>query len=103
MPDSITRIGDNSFNNCYNLTELVLPKNLTYIGEYAFAECTSLSGITIPKGVSYIGKYAFYRCHDLTDVYYAGSEADWRRINIDYSEYGNEWLLCAKIHYNHAT
>ena len=57
--------------------------------------------MTIPDSVTYIGQQAFWRCESLTDVYYAGSEAQWKAISI--SSTGNNDLLTAQKHYNYGS
>lgn len=47
-----------------------------------------------------IGDYAFAWCYSLADVYYTGSEAEWRTIAV--GRYNDE-LLNANIHYNHTS
>ncbi len=42
IPEGITTIEDNAFNNCYNLRLLELPSTLTTIGSGAFNGCSSL-------------------------------------------------------------
>ena len=39
-------------------------------------------------------------CTGLTDVYYSDTEAGWRNISISYTDYRNELLRDANIHYN---
>jgi len=51
--------------------------------------------------VTSIGAWAFRDCTSLTDVYYAGSEAQWKAISI--SSNGNDDLLTANIHYNYVS
>jgi len=46
--------------------------------------------------VTGIGEGAFYGCESLTDVFYAGTEAQWQAIDADE---GNEPLSTAAIHY----
>ena len=41
---------------------------------------------------------AFVGCDSFTDVYYAGSEADWAEISVDSDAL---WLVNATIHYNY--
>ena len=75
---------------------MTIPGSVTSIGPYAFSDCSSLASVTIPEGVTSIGDFAFYGCSGLTDVYYGGSEVQWKNISI---EYGNDPLTNATIHY----
>ena len=60
----ITEIGDNAFEGCETLEELILPSALESIGRYAFADCLELSTVEIPYSVNYIGSGAF-ACTDI--------------------------------------
>ena len=77
-------------------TSYTIPNSVTSIGKRAFIFCSSLTSITISNSVTSIGVYAFYDCSGLKDVYYAGSEAQWKAISVD----GNDSLINATIHYN---
>lgn len=66
------------------------------IAEDAFNGLTSMTSVTIPSSVTSIGGQAFYGCTGLTDVYYAGSKEDWKKISI---RYNNQDLTNATIHY----
>ncbi|MBQ7500609.1 MAG: leucine-rich repeat domain-containing protein [Clostridia bacterium] len=91
IPESVTVIADEIFNNnatlrmivinspitalpndfflgCTALTDVVLPQTLTEIGLGAFEGCTSLQMITIPESVSLIGESAFKGCTSLESV-----------------------------------
>ena len=68
LPETITTIGDQSFENCKKLHTLKIPNSVTYIGSYAFNECNALTGITIPEGVTVIGRSAFRHCDNITSV-----------------------------------
>ena len=74
---------------------MTIPESVTSIGDYAFA-FSSLTSVTIPESVTSIGDNAFYGCINLTDVYYGGSEEQWKTISI---EYNNGPLTNATIHY----
>ena len=64
----VKEIGDLAFENCYNLTSVVIPDSVTSIGECAFAHCTSLTSVVIPDSVTSIGDLAFYYCDSITSV-----------------------------------
>jgi len=97
LPDSVTFIGWSAFAGCSSLTSFTLPESVTYIGLWAFDSCDSLTSITIPVGMTAIGARAFDTNKNLTDIYYAGSEAQWKSIDI---EEPNDTLATATIHYN---
>lgn len=66
--ESVTIIGNNAFQGCTGLTNIVIPDNITTIGNYAFASCTGLTGITISNSVTSIGSYAFSGCSSLVNL-----------------------------------
>lgn len=66
---ALTTIGNNAFENCKNLTGLMLPVdgNLSTIGNSAFKNCTSLAGtLLLPSNLKSMGSEAFYNCRNLT-------------------------------------
>ena len=97
IPNSVTSI-DGAFQGCTSLTSVTIPDGVTSICNYTFYDCTSLTSVTIPDSVTSIGECAFSYCTSLTDVYYAGSEAQWKAISN-----GNDDLLTANIHYNYVS
>ncbi len=105
LPDSITEIGANAFDECRSLSSInipegvaeipmsafsrtaiesiVLPSGLKTIERYAFFECAGLRSIVIPEGVAFIGFKAFAGCTELETVELPGSLA---RIEIGDTE-----------------
>lgn len=71
---TVTSIGgvhdtkDGAFQNCSELTEIVLPKNVTEIGTNAFEYCTGLTDITLPDSLRTINAMAFQGCSELTRI-----------------------------------
>ena len=59
IPDSVTNIGDDAFASCYSLTSVAIGTNVAKIGDSAFYGCSGLASVTIPNSVTSIGSYAF--------------------------------------------
>ena len=64
----ITKIPDQAFFNCKNLTgDLVIPNSVKEIGEKAFYDCTGFNGtLTLSNALSVIPEDAFRYCSSLT-------------------------------------
>ncbi len=98
IPDSVTSIGKGAFSSCDGLTSVTIGNGVTSIGDSAFENCTGLTSVTIPDSVTSIGDYAFRGCDGLTDIYFTGTEEEWKAISI--GSYNNP-LNNATIHYNY--
>ena len=97
IPDSVTSIGWGVFDGCTGLTSVTIPNGIFNIQWRTFCDCTGLTSVTIPDNVISIEIRAFGGCTALKDVYYGGTEAQWKEIKIgDY----NDALTSATIHYN---
>jgi hypothetical protein len=68
IPDGVTSIETNAFEDCTYLTSVSLPGSVTNIGSEAFAGCIGLTGVTLEDGVTSIGDYSFQSCSGLTSV-----------------------------------
>ena len=80
IPSSVRSIEDAAFCGCDALTSVTIPSSVTSIGDEAFDSCGSLGSIEIPSSVTSIGVNAFLRCDDLKDIWYHGTEAQWKKI-----------------------
>lgn len=103
--DSVTYLGESTFEGCINLpsvalpssiidiegctflgrtslSDIIIPDNVTYIDSGAFSDCSSLSSITIPTNITHIGDGAFRGCTSLTDVHISDYAGEWMGIYI---------------------
>lgn len=99
IPNSVKSIGNSAFLHCESLTNIIIPDSVVSIGDSAFLCCESLTSITISNSVTLIEYGAFYECTNLLDVYYIGTEKQWKNISINNSDNSNAPLLNAKIHF----
>ncbi len=76
-------------------SDVVIPNTVTYIVSPAFYS-EDLTSVTIPSSVTYVEYGTFFDEGSLLDVYYEGSEAQWKAINFEDSDE----LSKATIHYN---
>lgn len=67
IPEGTEIIGDNTFEDFYNLKEVCLASTLKIIGRSAFRNC-NFEEITIPEGCERIESYAFAGCEKLKRV-----------------------------------
>lgn len=100
IPNSVTAIGQTAFGECNSLSSVTLPNKITSIKGWTFTECSALVNITMPKSITDIEENAFNGCTCLTDVFYSGTEEEWKKISIGD---GNEALISANIHYGSGT
>ena len=69
LPNGLKRIEDGAFWGCSNMTSANIPSGLTYLGSDAFRNASSLSSsIVLPSTLSEIGSSAFKRCTSLSNV-----------------------------------
>ena len=65
---SVTAIDRMAFQNCYGITEVVIPGSVVSIGQRAFAEDTSLVTALLQEGVQRIDLMAFSSCTHLDTI-----------------------------------
>jgi len=110
LPESVNEIDENSFGRCRNLKMIILPKNVESIGPY-FLKHTAVEKIIIPASVKELSPYAFCLCKNLTDIYFTGTEEEWKTLTyfdqtelvIEDDRYleRSENFRNATIHYNY--
>lgn len=70
VPDSVTEIADNAFEDNKSLKKVELSKGLRQIDDFAFAGCESLKEVVIPTDSNLwcIGEGAFAECRKLISI-----------------------------------
>ena len=68
ISNSVTGIGDNTFFNCKTLQSISIPNGVTSIWDNTFNNCYALQSISIPNSVTNIGSSAFSNCYALQSI-----------------------------------
>ncbi|MCR5776391.1 MAG: leucine-rich repeat domain-containing protein [Lachnospiraceae bacterium] len=98
IPDSVETIGDSAFYGCSSLKRSKLPAKITKVNDSVYFDCTALNKLYIPAAVNSVGDLAFCQLDkNGVDVYYGGSEEQWKKITFGDS---NKSATEGKIHYN---
>ena len=62
-----------------HLTSITIPDSVTSIGSQAFDECSNLNRVTIGNSVEWIGNYAFSDCGHI-QIFYSGTKHEWENL-----------------------
>ena len=96
IPNSVKEIGEYAFSGCSKLPIVTIPQSTAVIRNCTFINCTSLKIVNIPESVNRIEDNAFYGCSGLNEIFYDGSQLDWKKIEIGYNKYLEDVI----IHFN---
>lgn len=76
IPEYITKIESNAFNNCHNINDLIIPNSIEEIDDYAFIGCSNIKSITIGDRVKKLSEkkfqYGYYNNDYEWDIYCYG-------------------------------
>jgi hypothetical protein len=97
FPNQLRQLGACAFYQCENLTSVRLSPALTLLDDGAFFNCTQLRMVQIPKTLTALGVEAFGSCPSIELVFYEGTEEEFKKINLDATNY---IILDATIVYN---
>lgn len=69
IPNTIAKIGQMTWRDCYSLKYIVVPSSVTSMtGSWSFGYCYALKGISLPKGITDFGASIFYYCYNLNKI-----------------------------------
>ncbi len=68
IPEKITRIDDNAFENYKYITSISFPHDMEYIGNNAFQACEGLLSVSFSGNVAEFGENIFRGCGNITSV-----------------------------------
>ena len=83
-----------------SITSCEIHPDTRFILSWAFEDCEALMSVVIPGGMAEIGVHAFEDCDALADVYYAGTEEEWEKIEKNFPY--DRTLDRVTIHYSYA-
>lgn len=75
IPNGVTKIGEEAFAGCKNITSVTVPNGVTQINSGAFFECEKLKTVNLPDSITYISGEgpllpgAFSLCNNITVTY----------------------------------
>ncbi|MBQ7326720.1 MAG: leucine-rich repeat domain-containing protein [Clostridia bacterium] len=98
IPDGTESIGMSCFTYTA-LIEIKIPGSVKLINNEAFLGIWPLEKIYLSSNNTRICDSAFDRCSHISDVYFSGSEEDWKKVIIGPE---NDDLTSATLHYNYS-
>lgn len=81
IPGHIKEIGTSAFSKT-DIAVLTLSSGVSRIENNAFYDCKDLTSVFISKSVADIGNYCFASCPSLYEIYYEGTLAEWKKITL---------------------
>ena len=84
LPNGLSNIGASAFENCAGLSSITIPAGVTALNSGTFVNCTGLKRIILSKNLKSIAMGTFDGCTALTDVYFDGTEDEWKAITSDH-------------------
>ena len=86
IPANVEYIGSDAFRDCSSLVSVTFSENsqLIAIGNNVFCNCSGLTSITIPNSVTSIHYQTFRDCNALTTITFQGTVEQWKSITLEF-------------------
>ncbi len=96
----VVGFGPKAFDGAVGLRQAAVPDTVTKLPAKLFNGCPDLEAVYIPVSVKTIGKNLVYNCPNFTKVMYAGTEAEWKAVNVGSAPWTDNYVLInAEIQY----
>lgn len=82
IPNGVSEIAKEAFEGCEGLKSVLVPEGVTTIGDYAFGDCYDMESVTLPESLKIIENAALFNCRSLKNIYYCGTETEWKAVEI---------------------
>ena len=84
--EKVVSIGEKAFNNCDQITTVVIPENVKTVKSSAFANCNYLDNVYIQNGVEKLEAMLFYPINaaisaPVPDIYYEGTTSEFKKLD----------------------
>lgn len=89
------------YRNMSKIKKVVIKPGFSNIGNTVFRNLVSLETVEIPTTVKYIGQNVFANCRELSDIYYAGTQAQFGNVVTDETTYKE--IRRVAVHFNDGT
>lgn len=73
LPADLRYIGSNAFNDCLNLTEVIIPNTVDSIGANCFFNCRQLQHVRLGNSMTRVPDDCFVYCYALSDMEFGSS------------------------------
>ncbi len=81
IPNHINSISQSAFLGS-QLKSIIIPEGVTFIGSQSFQDCSELKSLSLPSSLKSIATNAFRNCHSLKDITYNGTRDEWNKLII---------------------
>ena len=94
LPNTLEKIGSNTFFYCTNLTNINIPDSVTTLGGNCFGHCKSLTTFKIPNTVTTLENGVFVSCSNLSKIYVPSSINSIAQGNVFYNIANPATIYC---------
>lgn len=81
IPNNIISISQCAFLQS-NLETIIIPEGVTFIGSQSFQDCSELKSLSLPNSLRAIATNAFRNCYSLKNITYNGIIEEWKKIVV---------------------